>query len=71
VIPHPVLIGLAVAAAVVLSAELSRRTRVPAPCYLVLAGLAVSVVPGIEAVQLPPQVSSSDFYRLFCMRRRF
>lgn len=55
-IPHPVLIGLAVAVAVVLSAELARRTRIPEPCYLVLAGLAVSVVPGIQAVKLPPQV---------------
>ena len=50
------LIGLAIAAAVVLSAELARRTPVPAPCYLVVAGLAVSVVPGIESVRLPPQV---------------
>lgn len=55
-IPHPVLIGLAVAAAVVLCAELSRRTRVPEPCFLVLAGLAVSMVPGIAAVRLPPDV---------------
>ena len=55
-IPHPVLIGRAVAVAVVLSAELARRTRIPEPCYLVLAGLAVSAVPGIQAVKLPPQV---------------
>lgn len=53
---HPVLVGLAIAVAIVLSAELSRRTRVPEPCFLVLAGLAVSVVPGIAAVRLPPHV---------------
>lgn len=53
---HPVLIGLAIAVAIVASAELSRRTRVPEPCFLVVAGLAVSVVPGIAAVRLPPHV---------------
>jgi Na+/H+ antiporter len=29
---------------------------VPLPCFLVLAGLAVSAVPGIEAIRLPPDV---------------
>jgi monovalent cation/hydrogen antiporter len=50
------LAALAVAAAVILSAVLARRTRVPAPCYLVLAGLAVAALPGIEAIRLPPNV---------------
>jgi CPA1 family monovalent cation:H+ antiporter len=50
------LVGLAVAGAVILTAWLARRTRVPAPCYLVLAGLAVGVVPGVEEIRLPPDV---------------
>lgn len=50
------LVGLVVAAAVILSAALARRTRVPAPCFLVLAGLAVGAVPGIEEIRLPPDV---------------
>jgi CPA1 family monovalent cation:H+ antiporter len=49
-------VGVAVAAAVILSAVLARHTRVPVPCYLVLAGLVVGVVPGIEEVRLPPDV---------------
>ena len=54
--PSQVLVGLAVAVAVVASAALARHTRVPAPCYLVLAGLAVSFAPGIETIRLPPQL---------------
>jgi Na+/H+ antiporter len=50
------LVGLAVAAAVTLGAALARRTRIPAPCYLVLAGLAVGFVPGIGDIHLPPDV---------------
>ncbi|MEN3342434.1 MAG: monovalent cation/hydrogen antiporter [Actinomycetota bacterium] len=52
----PLIVALAVAAAVLASSALSRRTRVPAPCFLVLAGLAVSGTPGIEAIRLPPDV---------------
>ncbi len=54
--PSQVLVGLAVAVAVIASIALARHTRVPAPCYLVLAGLAVSFAPGIEAIKLPPQL---------------
>jgi Na+/H+ antiporter len=53
---QPLLVGLALAAAVIVSAVLARRTRVPAPCFLVLSGLVVSVVPGIEQIRLPPDV---------------
>src|SRR3954453_11495304 len=53
---QPLLAGLAVAAAVLASAVLARVTRVPVPCFLVLAGLAVSGIPGIEAIRLPPDV---------------
>ncbi|HZR95701.1 MAG TPA: Na+/H+ antiporter [Gaiellaceae bacterium] len=50
------LAGVAVAAAVLVSIGLSKPTRVPAPCYLVLAGLAVSFLPGIAQIRLPPDV---------------
>ena len=53
---QPLLVGVAVAAAVLASAALARVTRVPAPCYLVLAGLVVSFLPGIEEIRLPPDV---------------
>src|SRR5580765_1568372 len=49
-------VGVAVAAAVLAGAVLARVTRVPAPCYLVLAGLVVSFLPGIEEIRLPPDV---------------
>src|SRR4051812_44034768 len=54
--PSQVLVALAVAIAVIASLGLSRQTRIPTPCYLVLAGLAVSFAPGIEAIRLPPQL---------------
>lgn len=50
------LVGLAVAAAVIASASLARVTRIPVPCYLVLAGLAVGALPGIAEIRLPPDV---------------
>jgi Na+/H+ antiporter len=50
------LIGLAIAGAVVLSSVLAKRTRVPAPCFLVLAGLGVGALPGTDALRLPPDV---------------
>jgi Na+/H+ antiporter len=50
------LAGVAVAAAVLVSLALAKRTRVPAPCYLVLAGLAVGALPGIVEIRLPPNV---------------
>jgi NhaP-type Na+/H+ or K+/H+ antiporter len=55
-IPYEVLVGVAIGVAVVASAALSRRTGIPEPGYLVLAGLVVSFVPGIEAIRLPPEV---------------
>ena len=55
-VDHHLLVGLAVAAAVVLSAALGKRTRVPVPCYLVLAGLAVGALPGVDTLRLPPDV---------------
>jgi CPA1 family monovalent cation:H+ antiporter len=53
---QPLLLGLAVAAAVIASAVLARRTRVPGPVYLVLAGLVVGVIPGVQEIRLPPDV---------------
>jgi Na+/H+ antiporter len=53
---QPLLVGLLLAVAVIASAALARRTRVPVPCFLVVAGLVVSVVPGIEEIRLPPDV---------------
>jgi Na+/H+ antiporter len=53
---QPLLLGLAVAASVIVSAVLARRTRVPGPVYLVLAGLVVGVVPGVQEFRLPPDV---------------
>jgi Na+/H+ antiporter len=55
-IQHPLVVGLAVAGAVVLSAVLGKRTRIPVPCYLVLAGLAVGALSGVETLRLPPDV---------------
>ena len=52
----PLLVALAVALAVLVSAGLARRTRIPAPVFLVLAGLLVGLIPGIADIRLPPDV---------------
>jgi CPA1 family monovalent cation:H+ antiporter len=36
-------------------ATFARRRRIPAPSLLVLAGLAVALIPGTPALQIPPQ----------------
>ena len=51
-----VLILLAVALAVLAGVTLTRVSSVPAPVLYVLAGLAVSYAPGMEALRLPPHV---------------
>jgi CPA1 family monovalent cation:H+ antiporter len=50
------LVGLAISVAVVLCAALGRRSRIPVPVFLVLAGLVVGALPGIEDIRLPPNV---------------
>jgi len=39
-------------------AAFARRLRVPAPSLLVIAGLAVALVPGVPPVNVPPDVIS-------------
>ncbi len=54
---HPsILVPLAVAIAALAGVSLARISRVPAPVFYVLAGLAVSYAPGMGAVRLPPHV---------------
>ena len=48
------LIGLLAAVAVVV--RLAGRTAVPEPVLLVLAGLAVALIPGLPEVELDPQL---------------
>jgi CPA1 family monovalent cation:H+ antiporter len=50
------LIGVAVAVAMLASLGLARRTELPAPVFLVLAGLGVSFVPQVPDVILRPDV---------------
>src|SRR5213078_2144246 len=40
----------------VIDARVGKRTRVPTPVLLVLAGLLVSFVPGVQEIRLPPDV---------------
>ena len=53
---RPLLVAVALAAVVIASAWVAKRSRVPTPVFLVLTGLAVSFVPGLEEVKLPPDV---------------
>ncbi|MES1246070.1 MAG: cation:proton antiporter, partial [Actinomycetota bacterium] len=53
---QPLLVAIGLAAAVVASVWVAKRSRVPTPVFLVLAGLLVSLVPGVQAIRLPPDV---------------
>src|SRR5947209_20002804 len=54
---HPVELVLGLLVAVAALATLARRLGVPYPVLLVLGGLALSFVPGLPEVQLPPDVA--------------
>jgi CPA1 family monovalent cation:H+ antiporter len=51
-----ILVGLALAAVVVASAWVAKRSRIPAPVFFVAAGLAFSFAPGVQEIRLPPHV---------------
>ena len=53
---RPLLVALVLAAAVLLSAAIGKRSRIPAPVFLVLAGLAIALVPGVDEIRLPPDL---------------
>jgi CPA1 family monovalent cation:H+ antiporter len=53
---QPLLVALALGAAVVVSAAAAKRTRIPPPVFLVLAGLVIAVIPGVQEINLPPDV---------------
>ena len=44
--------------AITVVAASAHRLRVPAPSLLVLAGLAIAMIPGVPAVQISPNVVS-------------
>jgi Na+/H+ antiporter len=56
VVHQQLLVAVALAAVVVASAWIAKRSRVPTPVFLVLAGLLVSLVPGVQEIRLPPDV---------------
>jgi CPA1 family monovalent cation:H+ antiporter len=55
-VQQPLLVAVGLAGAAVCSVWVARRTRVPTPVYLVLVGLVVSLVPGVQEIRLPPDV---------------
>jgi CPA1 family monovalent cation:H+ antiporter len=55
-VQQPLLVAVGLGAAALGTVWLARRTRVPTPVYLVLIGLVVSVVPGVQEIRLPPDV---------------
>jgi Na+/H+ antiporter len=50
------LVALGIALAVLGSVALSRKSSVPLPVFLVVAGVLASFAPGFESVRLPPDV---------------
>jgi NhaP-type Na+/H+ or K+/H+ antiporter len=52
---------VALLAAVAVVVRLAGRTAIPEPVLLVLAGLAVALIPGLPAVELDPQLTLALF----------
>ncbi len=55
-VSQPLLVALALGGAVVASAALAKRTRIPPPVFLVIAGLVIALIPGVQEINLPPDV---------------
>jgi CPA1 family monovalent cation:H+ antiporter len=55
-VEQPLLVALALGGAVVVSAAAAKRTRIPPPVFLVLAGLVIALIPGVQEINLPPDV---------------
>ena len=55
-VEQPLLVAIALAAVVVASAWVAKRSRIPTPVFFVVAGLLFSFVPGVQEIRLPPDV---------------
>jgi monovalent cation/hydrogen antiporter len=55
-VEQPLLVAIALGAAAVASAAVAKRTRIPPPVFLVLAGLVIALIPGVQEIKLPPDV---------------
>lgn len=53
---HQVSVVLGLLAAVIIVAEAARRTRLPYPTLMMLAGLLISLIPGLPPVRLEPEL---------------
>jgi Na+/H+ antiporter len=53
---QPLLVAIGLAAVVVASAWLGKRSRIPTPVFFVVAGLLFSFIPGVQEIRLPPDV---------------
>ena len=52
----PLLVGLLAAVVIIATTALAPRTGVSAPLVLVLVGAAISLVPAVPAIEVPPEV---------------
>jgi CPA1 family monovalent cation:H+ antiporter len=55
-VPQPLLVALALGGAVIVSAAIGKRSKIPGPVFLVLAGLGIALIPGVQEIKLPPDV---------------
>lgn len=50
------LVALLLAAVVIVSSWVAKRSRIPMPVFFVIAGLLFSFIPGVQEIRLPPDV---------------
>jgi hypothetical protein len=62
-------LGVAGIATLVAVTLLARRLRVATPLVLVLVGVAVSFLPGVPPVEVPPELILSGVLRRSCTGR--
>lgn len=59
---------MAMIAGIVLLNMLAKKLQIAYPILLVVAGLIVSIIPGMPYIQIDPDLIFLSFYHLYCLK---